>query len=1156
MLIDNKFNYESVEDNPQDIKSVWNFIRHYADKDKNLHGRLDIVTGFFSIAGLDILHREMSPENHYRLILAELTEDDEFIKKVIDLLQGDISIESSLQLTQQAKNALEFLKRETVEVRAISNAFCHAKAYLFKSDTEARDNFYVMGSSNLTYAGMGITESANIELNMAETGSTDKYKALREWFKHQWEKVAKTEIHTDPRDSKSAMIDVKQYFIERIEHSFARTYTPEDIYYKILFELFHDDLEIETSIEHEREMTRLQDSVVYNKLFDYQKKGVISLIKMLRLYDGAILADAVGLGKTFSALAVIKYYQNSGFETLLLCPKKLQHNWEQYLRKNGSLFERDEFDYDVRFHTDLQDDRLDGYSRADRQWLKKQKKLLVVIDESHNLRNSNSSRYRMLLNEILNPEGASEHREVKVLLLSATPINNGLIDIRNQFNLIGRGREDAFAREDIGVSNLDTLFREAQKEFKKWCENPNRTIGEFITKLSDRSNFFNLTDRLIVARTRKLIETIQGEDLGFPKKLPPLNLEKGVHELGEYHSVESIYEAMLEANLTAYQPTQYMKAKEASTGKKKSKKEPEKLDWQDDTYREMFLVKMMAILFMKRLESSWYSCKTTIEKVLEVHEQTLQKVNAYLEKRENPGSTSIEVETGLQEQDEEELEDFTLRTGQIDLSKMVRIDEFKKGLEHDVRCLRSFRHNIQQFADAFEAGTAKDEKLEALIDLINEKQKHDNQKMIVFTTYGDTAEYLYSQIKAQQPDLQIACVTGQHYYADNLRGKDHLQNILTRFAPYSKLYKEKDWTDMYMDYLPKEEPYYNSEKREWIVPYDVWQKLIREHDSDTQALIDDEIDIIIATDCLSEGQNLQDADMVVNYDIHWNPVRLIQRFGRIDRIGSRNEEVQCVNFWPTTDGFDKYLDLARRINNRMAVMLVAGTETLEVSEAYKSITEDNPLIDRNTERLLRQLSENSISDIEETDESEGQSLGLQNLSLETFRQDFLDYLNRNREELEQMPCGVFSGFQLEPDLFENVPESFVAVLGYPHRKEGEKKKAYQRLFLMMQPADGQLEHREINRAEILELLRRNRHKETILPDWISKPSADSKERVSRLSKILEEWMQQMVPHQAEKNVLALVNAKSAKNMEDELQEDVFQKDKFDLIAWEYITRKN
>jgi ERCC4-related helicase len=1155
MLIDNKFNYESVEDNPHGIKSVWEFIRHNADKDKNQHGRLDIVTGFFSIAGLHVLHRELSPENHYRLILAELTEDEDFTKKVIDLLQGDIGIESSLQLSEQAKNALEFLRRETVEVRAISNAFCHAKSYLFKSDNEARDNFYVMGSSNLTYAGLGIKDSSNIELNIAETGATDKYKSLREWFKHQWEAVAKTKIHTDPKDSKSAIIDVKQYFIERIEQSFARTYTPEEIYYKILFELFHDDLEMETSIEHEREMTLLQDSVIYKKLFDYQKKGVISLIKMLRLYNGAILADAVGLGKTFSALAVIKYYQNNGYQTLLLCPKKLQHNWEQYLRKNGSLFERDDFDYEVRFHTDLQDDRLDNYGRADRQWLKKQKKLLVVIDESHNLRNNNSSRYQMLLNDILNPEDAPVHRDVKVLLLSATPINNGLIDIRNQFNLIGRGKPDAFAREDIGVENLTSLFREAQAEFNKWCERPNRTIGQFIMKLSERSNFFNLTDRLIVARTRKLIEAIQGEALGFPKKLPPLNLEKGVHQLGDLHGVEAIYDAMLAANLTAYQPTQYMKPKdELKKGRRKNAKE-KKLDWQDDTYREMFLVKMMAILFMKRLESSWYSCKTTIEKVLEVHIETLRKVNAFLEKRENGGVTSINVETGLQEQDKEELEEFTLRTGQIDLAKMVRVDDFKKGLEHDVECLQRFKDNIQRFADAFETKTVKDEKLEALIDLINEKQGRQNQKMIVFTTYGDTAEYLYRQIKQKQPDLQIACVTGQIYLADNLRGKDKLQNILTRFAPYSKLYKERDWSDQYAEYLERDS-YFDSEKREWNVPYNVWQQLIREHDAATQALIDDELDIIIATDCLSEGQNLQDADMVVNYDIHWNPVRLIQRFGRIDRIGSRNAEVQCVNFWPTTDGFDKYLNLAHRITNRMAAMLLAGTETLEVSEAFKTITEDNPLIDRNAERLLRQLSENSISDIEEANEGDGQALGLQNFSLETFRQDFLDYLNRNREQMEQMPCGVFSGFKIEPDLFENIPESFVAVLGYPHRKEGEQKKTYQRLYLMLQPTDGQTEYREFNRAEILELLRRNRNKGTYLPDWIVKPSTDSSQHIRCLTTILDEWMQQMAPRQAVKNVLALANAKNADKLTDELQEDIFHKENFDLIAWEYITRNN
>ena len=289
-----------------------------------------------------------------------------------------------------------------------------------------------------------------------------------------------------------------------------------------------------------------------------------------------------------------------------LAMEKLEQNWKQYLRKHGSRFDRDEFDYEVKFHTDLQDDRMEK-GNVKLSWLLKQQKLLVVVDESHNLRNDKSSRYQMLLNDILAQAATDKVRDVKVLLLSATPINNGLLDIRNQFKLIAQGNNEAFNTDDFQIANLEQLFLTANKRFNEWCQIEGRTIKDFIDTLPP--NFFNLTDKLIVARTRNMIEKTLGEDLGFPKKLKPVNEYVGLVSIGSYETIADVYEAMLKANLTAYQPTQYMQAK-AKTDK----------DWQDNTFREKFLVKMMAVLFMKRLESCWYSCLTTIDKVLRVHD--------------------------------------------------------------------------------------------------------------------------------------------------------------------------------------------------------------------------------------------------------------------------------------------------------------------------------------------------------------------------------------------------------------------------------------------------------------------------------------------------------------------------------------------------------
>ena len=1140
MLIDNKIDYSAIgELTGNGVKTVLDFIRKYTSLESGRKGQLDIVTGFFTIAGLDLLYKELSPDNKYRLVLSELAGDDDFMSRVINLLHGDLGIEATLKLSQAAQNAVAFLKRETVEVKAISSTFCHAKAYVYTDSADDTHDYYVMGSSNLTEAGLGMRDSSNVELNFANTGSTNtEYLQLRQWFQTQWNHVAKAEINIDPKDVKSPLVDVKQYFIERIEECFGKTHTPEEIYYKILFELFSGDIDFEGEMDHSKEMTLLQDSTIYRTLFDYQKKGVVSLIKMLRKWNGAILADAVGLGKTFSALAVIKYFQNNGYQTLLLCPKKLEQNWMQYLRKQGSRFDRDEFDYVVKFHTDLQDERMEK-GPVKLSWLLKQQKLLVVVDESHNLRNDKSSRYQMLLNEILGKAVTDKVRDVKVLLLSATPINNGLLDIRNQFNLIAQGDNAAFNTDDFQIANLKDLFTRANTKFNEWCQVEDRTIKDFIDTLPP--NFFNLTDKLIVARTRNMIEKTLGEDLGFPKKLKPDNQYVGLASIGSYETIADVYAAMLKANLTAYQPTQYMKAK-VKTEK----------DWQDNTFREKFLVKMMAVLFMKRLESCWYSCLTTIDKVLRVHEETLDKVNAFLE-RGGSGTVDFAMPEGDEGEDSEE-EDFTLRDATIDLAKMERILDFRKDLENDVQALNDFYGNLADFQARFEAGELKDTKLERLMELLSEKQGMVNRKAIVFTTFGDTAEYLYEQISKTHPEWRIACVTGQKVMTSEpfeVAGQSAFQTVLQRFAPYSKLYKEKDWSDLYVD-AGLRETHYDPVTRKWSVDYDLWRAKIGEiGEPKMLELLESEIDILIATDCLSEGQNLQDSDLVINYDIHWNPVRLIQRFGRIDRIGSPNDEIGAVNFWPTTS-YNEYLNLTSRINNRMVVMALAGTETLDTTQEFANMIKGNPLLARNTEKLLKQIAEGSIEDIEEPEKDGGSNLGLEDFSLEVFRQELLDYFEKNRELFRRMPSGVFSGFKLGADAKEPIPESLVAVLGYPRRKPGDVKTPYSRLYLMLQPVGNALaEWKELPTGTILSFLRKHRLEETYLPDGIAHGDVET---LNKLSQTIKNWMAAKTPQEIKKTLSGLFSGQTKAKKTDTKIEDIFKPENFDLIAWEYISR--
>ena len=469
MLLDNK---KKRYNDGLDIVTVWDFIKTYAAIPMQM-GKFDIVTGYFTLRALSKLYHEIPEEVEYRLLSSELLTDEHDEKHIVDLLRGDEGIGSTFELEQYVKDAKAFLRRETVKCKAITNAFCHAKVYLYEPTDKRLKGFFLSGSSNLTDSGLGLRPSSNVELTIGKTAdkSDADYRELTNWFEEVWNSASET-LPVNRKKPKGDRITVKEYFIRQID-DFFRKYTPEEIYYKILFELFNADLDLDASIEHRQDMSLLQTSTIWKTLFNYQQKGVISLIKMLRKYNGAILADAVGLGKTFSALAVMKYFQTQGFTTILLCPKKLEHNWNQYRRRHGSRFESDEFDYIVRFHTDFQNERLEHrYDDARLSWMQRQKKVLIVIDESHNLRNEKSSRYQDLLATLVQNQPGLEHRDVKVLMLSATPINTGLNDVKGQFNLIGRGVDTAFNTEDFGVESLKYLFSDAQRKYTQWCGDP------------------------------------------------------------------------------------------------------------------------------------------------------------------------------------------------------------------------------------------------------------------------------------------------------------------------------------------------------------------------------------------------------------------------------------------------------------------------------------------------------------------------------------------------------------------------------------------------------------------------------------------------------------------------------------------------------------
>ena len=1108
MIIDNKTIQNIGE--PDENKTVWQFVERNA---KNANGRFDIVTGFFSVAGLAQLYQKLPQEIKYNIILAEMMSDDNFVDDVINLLQEDCSIENALKLNDMAAETVNFLERDNVDVKAVVNAFCHAKAYIFKNAINTALNFIVTGSSNLTAAGLGLKESANVELNIADTGNTNaNVKELQNWFDLLWKNTAKSKIKINPDDKNE--IDVKQYFIDKIKTVF-RAYTPEEIYYKILFELFNPEVDIDDT--NDKDISRLQDSVIYNTLFEYQKKGVISLIKKLEKYSGAILADAVGLGKTFSALAVMKYYQIKGYEVVLLCPKKLENNWTQYLYGSGSRFDDDEFRYYVRFHTDLdgrEQTRLEyAYQQAPLHWLQQRQKLLLVIDESHNLRNEKSNRYINLLELLVKNAAGINNRDLKILQLTATPVNNSFDDIKSQFKLIGKGDDNAFNRSEFEVPSLLNIFTTVNKRFNKWSADPKRSIKGFIENVP--ANFFKMTDNLIVSRTRHLIEKTLGENLGFPQKEKPHNIYQTLDRLGSFRNSDQIYQALIAANLAAYMPSRYMKIKQEDN-----------ISWSDDRYREMFLVKMMMSLFFKRLESCWYSLKITLVNVLDKHESTLAKVNAFL-----GGDNAAVISDNVEDITEDG--DFYVGKRMLPLSEMENIAGFKTDLEKDVEILSYFIEQINEFEQDFNDGNLDDPKLDKLYSVLREKENAQNKKVVIFTAYADTAEYIYNNVRKKFPQYKAAMVTGQTHKTYDNRTVSHVNDILQSFAPYSKMYKELDWSRLCSS----------------DTDFDTWKQLVVNGGPAYRRYaqnIENEIDILIATDCLSEGQNLQDADLVINYDIHWNPVRIIQRLGRIDRIGSPNNKIRSINFWPS-DSIDKYLKLESRIVNRMAAMTITGAETVEVNKDFERITRDNPMISESEKKLLEQMAENNISDIEDTDT---QTLGLSDFSYEIYRQDLADYLKEHKDKFKNMPVGAFSGFKLENGYQPEIPDSLVAVVAYPHRKCKTDK--YLKLYLMLQPADGKTHLAEMNYSQILTLLHDCRQKDTYLPQWIW--SGDS-EKILRLSKILKDWLASITPAQAKNSIMNILQggkfgATNLKTVDEE-----FDFAQYDLLAWEFLTRE-
>lgn len=1125
-------------DNENENLKAYEWLTKYTEE-----GKLDIVTGYFTVGALAYLSQQINDKiTQFRFILGDIVNLEIDIDKTLDLLNENITIEASLKLNSLAREAVKFLKQDKVAAKTLEPNFCHAKAYLFTpADKDDRDNYFITGSSNLTEAGIGLKVTNNIELNIAETGKNNQYKELEKWFNNLWgKKQAHKKKTLFDQAGKKYTKPFKEYLIEEIEKIFT-LYTPKDLYFKVLFELFGSQiLADQDNPEFNRQVGRLENTVIYQTLYHFQQKGVLSLIKMLQRYNGVILADAVGLGKTWSALAVMKFFQLQGREIVLICPKKLQHNWHRYLKNQNSKFEKDQFEFFLRFHTDMQLDRMEKYTdRSDKLFINDKPKL-IVIDESHNLRNDKSKRYKFLVEEIL-----KNNEDIKVLMLSATPINNSLTDIRNQFKLMVQGDSHGFD-ESLGIKNIDYTFRTAKKAFNDWRTQENPQISTFIKELP--ASFFKLTDALTVARTRAMIEG-QQKELHFPTKTKPENIFVTPQHIGNFESFEELFNHF-PPMLSGYQPSFYIETEEGDS----------KDILHDEKQREFFLVKMMYILMVKRLESSWFSFYSTVGKIRDHHQNALHIIKAY-QNAKTDSAIDNDNGIGLFEDDdlESDMAEFTLgKKRKIKLSEIDAagtLDQYKKDLKVDIDALDNLIINLDRFQLKIQKELKKpnnrkssDDKLQKLIEKIRAKQNsgknNDNQKLVIFTVYKDTARYIFDQLKVRGFS-KIAMVSGSgSITADSAKESKNFEPILQRFAPYTKLFKEQEWQfDSDRHGISKKDVF-----ADWIS----WLKI---NNPKAYEQIQNPIDILIATDALSEGQNLQDADTVINYDIHWNPVRIIQRMGRIDRLGSPNKEIFGINFWPSNN-INSYLNLQGRIEQRMAAMKLAGSEVhLEFSDTFAQMAEDENLENRMKARMMQQM-QTSWDDIEISE----QGLGFDDLSLEKYRQDLLVEIQENNKQYQQMPKGVYTGFEADTAICPD--KGIIALLGYPARPAKTKDYIYQSYDLIYIDMDGTSVL--LNQKEVLDALTAHKEKERFVAKNVDKGEEES---IQSLVNALKSWLSSQVLEEEKqqdgsikkrmgtevRDVLAKLKSgdgTAVKKIKQNIKvSDKYTTENFDLIVW-------
>lgn len=924
--------------------------------------RLDMMTSDLSLFAFDELREALEHVAGFRLLIPE-----DITSLSLLGCQADRAARNRLAGRWLAGRAIDWLDNKG-EARHVRGSIPQGAMIL--RDVENVPELAIWGTVGFTTQGLGTTPGNPLSMIQASDGPEEIMK-IAAFLDAQWKELALG------KDGRVALVEALR--------AIAAERAPSEIYHLILQHLFGERggaLDEEAIVNA---ATGIKDTVVWNKLYRFQRDGAVAAIDKLNRYGGCIVADSVGLGKTFEALAVIKYFELRNQRVLVLCPKRLRENWTQYtVNETRNVLDADRFNFDVLNHTDLSRDRgkSGDLDLAHVNWGNYD---LVVIDESHNFRNKKTpkqggeTRYDRLLKRII-----QQGVKTKVLMLSATPVNNRMADLRNQIAFATAGTDAALASQ--GIASIDRTAQRAQAQFNAWLklDEDRRTSAKLVEMLG--FDYFTLLDQLTIARSRRHIERYYdtGEVGTFPERLKPINHKPDIDTVGEFPPIRSLNLEIKKLNLGVYAPMQYVLPHKQ--GQYEAKYET-KLGGDKGVFRqvdrERSLVNLMRVNVLKRLESSVHAFALTVQRMIMAIDGTLDRIDAQNDAVEEPDINDIDID----DPDFESLligRKVKVLLGDLDLVRL------RQDLTEDRGRLKSM------LTEATKITPERDAKLAELRQVIADKLANPinpgNQKVIVFTAFADTAAYLYEQLATWAQEVHgvaSALVTGAGGAKTTLpKLRRDLSSILSAFSPRSK-----------------ERP--------------------------GQYASEGEIDLLIATDCISEGQNLQDCDWLVNYDIHWNPLAIIQRFGRIDRLGSINERIQLVNFWPNME-LEEYIDLERRVSGRMVLLDISATgeENLIVSEAGNRMND----LEYRRKQLLKM--QDSIAELEDIDNG----ISITDMTLTDFRIDLADFAKTHPGRLEALPLGAHAVIAATADLppgivfclrAEGAAATAISEAGYP-----------------------------------------------------------------------------------------------------------------------------